>query len=44
VVVDEAADDVAPTHRVDVRIISEDGALLEHLMLDPSRDYQPQGS
>ena len=29
---------------LDVRIISDDGELLRHLMLDPSRDYQPQGS
>ena len=27
----------------DVRVISEDGQLLRHLTLDPSRDYQPQG-
>jgi transposase InsO family protein len=29
---------------LDVRVISEDGELLRHLTLDPSRDYQPQGS
>jgi transposase InsO family protein len=31
-------------HRLDVRVISEDGELLRNLRLDPSRDYQPQGS
>lgn len=31
-------------HDLDVRVISEDGELLRHLTLDPSRDYQPQGS
>jgi transposase InsO family protein len=29
---------------LDVRVISEDGELLRHLTLDPTRDYQPQGS
>ena len=29
--------------RLDVRVVSEDGELLRHLTLDPSRDYQPQG-
>ena len=29
---------------LDVRIISTDGELLRHLTLDPSRDYQPQGT
>lgn len=29
---------------LDVRVISEDGELLRRLSLDPSRDYQPQGS
>ncbi len=28
---------------LDVRVISEDGELLRHLMLDPTRDYQPRG-
>jgi transposase InsO family protein len=28
---------------LDVRVLSEDGELLRHLTLDPSRDYQPQG-
>jgi transposase InsO family protein len=28
---------------LDVRVICEDGELLRHLRLDPSRDYQPQG-
>jgi transposase InsO family protein len=27
---------------LDVRIVSENGALLRHLTLDPTRDYQPQ--
>jgi hypothetical protein len=27
---------------LDVRILSEEGELLRHLTLDPSRDYQPQ--
>lgn len=26
----------------DVRVIDEDGELLRHLTLDPTRDYQPQ--
>lgn len=30
-------------HGLDVRVISEDGELLRHFTLDPSRDYQPQG-
>ncbi len=29
---------------LDVRVISEDGEMLRHLTLDPSRDYQPQAS
>ena len=29
---------------LDVRVVSQDGELLRHLRLDPSRDYQPQGS
>jgi transposase InsO family protein len=29
---------------LDVRIVDEDGHLLRHLTLDPSRDYQPQES
>ncbi|MGH3923874.1 MAG: IS481 family transposase [Pseudonocardiaceae bacterium] len=28
---------------LDVRVVSEQGELLRHLTLDPSRDYQPQG-
>jgi transposase InsO family protein len=28
---------------LDVRVLSEDGELLRHLTLDPSRDYQPLG-
>ncbi len=28
---------------LDVRVVSDDGELLRHLTLDPSRDYQPQG-
>ncbi len=28
---------------LDVRVLSEDGELLRHLTLDPTRDYQPQG-
>jgi transposase InsO family protein len=31
-------------HDLDVRVVSLDGELLRHLTLDPSRDYQPQGS
>ncbi len=31
-------------HGLDVRVISQDGELLRHLTLDPSRDYQPQES
>jgi transposase InsO family protein len=31
-------------HDLDVRIIAEDGQVLRHLTLDPSRDYQPLGS
>ncbi len=31
-------------HGLDVRVISEDGELLRHLTLDPTRDYQPHGS
>jgi hypothetical protein len=30
-------------HGLDVRVVSQDGELLRHLTLDPSRDYQPQG-
>jgi len=29
---------------LDVRVISEDGEVLRHLTIDPSRDYQPRGS
>jgi hypothetical protein len=29
---------------LDVRVISLEGELLRHLTLDPSKDYQPQGS
>jgi transposase InsO family protein len=29
---------------LDVRVISDDGELLRHLTLDPTRNYQPQGS
>ncbi len=28
---------------LDVRIVTEDGELLRHLTLDPTRDYQPRG-
>ena len=28
---------------LDVRVLSENGELLRHLTLDPTRDYQPQG-
>jgi transposase InsO family protein len=31
-------------HGLDVRVIALDGELLRHLTLDPSRDYQPQGT
>ncbi len=31
-------------HDLDVRVISTDGEVLRHFTLDPSRDYQPQGS
>jgi transposase InsO family protein len=31
-------------HGLDVRVVSLDGELLRHLTLDPTRDYQPQGS
>jgi transposase InsO family protein len=31
-------------HGLDVRVVSLDGELLRRLTLDPSRDYQPQGS
>ena len=27
---------------LDVRVISEDGEMLRHLTLDPTRDYQPR--
>jgi transposase InsO family protein len=30
-------------HGLDVRIVTDDGELLRHLTLDPTRDYQPQG-
>jgi transposase InsO family protein len=30
-------------HGLDVRVVSEDGEVLRHLTLDPSRNYQPQG-
>lgn len=29
-------------HGLDVRVVAEDGELLRHLTLDPTRDYQPQ--
>jgi transposase InsO family protein len=29
---------------LDVRVLAENGDLLRHLTLDPTRDYQPQGS
>jgi transposase InsO family protein len=29
--------------RLDVRIVSDDGELLRHLVLDPTKDYQPTG-
>ena len=29
---------------VDVRVVTEEGELLRHLRIDPSRDYQPVGS
>jgi hypothetical protein len=29
---------------LDVGVVSHKGELLRHLALDPSRDYQPQGS
>ena len=28
---------------LDVRVISEDGELLRHLTIDPTKDYQPRG-
>jgi hypothetical protein len=28
---------------LDVKVLTVDGELLRHLILDPSRDYQPQG-
>jgi len=28
---------------LDVKVLTVDGELLRHLVLDPSRDYQPQG-
>jgi hypothetical protein len=31
-------------HDLDVRIVTLDGELLRHFNLDPTRDYQPQGS
>jgi transposase InsO family protein len=30
-------------HDLDVRVVSEDGEVLQHLTLDPTRDYQRQG-
>ena len=27
----------------DVRVVTEDGELLRHLTIDPTRDYQPRG-
>jgi hypothetical protein len=29
-------------HELHVRVITEDGELLRELVLDPTRDYQPQ--
>ncbi len=29
---------------LDIRVISEEGELLRHLTLDPTRDYQPLGA
>ena len=29
---------------LDIRVLTEDGELLRHLTLDPSRDYQPSGT
>ncbi|MGA9161024.1 MAG: hypothetical protein WB297_09210 [Actinomycetota bacterium] len=29
---------------LNVRVVSQDGELLRQLTLDPTRDYQPQGS
>jgi transposase InsO family protein len=31
-------------HDLDVRVITEDGELLRHLVIDPARDYQPRGA
>ncbi len=31
-------------HGLDARVISEDSELLRRLTLDPTKDYQPQGS
>jgi hypothetical protein len=31
-------------HDLDVRVVSEDGVPLQHLTLDPDRDYQPLGT
>lgn len=28
---------------LDIRVVTEDGELIRHLQLDPTRDYQPQG-
>jgi hypothetical protein len=28
---------------LDVRIITDDGELLRHLTIDPTKDYQPRG-
>lgn len=28
----------------DVRIVNENGELLRHLTIDPTRDYQPRGT
>jgi hypothetical protein len=29
-------------HDLDIRVLDQDGALIRELVLDPSRDYQPQ--
>ena len=29
-------------HELHVRVITEDGQLIRELILDPTRDYQPQ--
>jgi len=28
----------------DVRVVTEDGELIRHLTIDPTRDYQPRGA